>query len=62
MVLGDHGENFVQKPLVLRLTKAVDLFAVGTRRVHALPASHWVSTYDWMDGLHCGTNISWSST
>ena len=62
MVLRDQRENFVQKELALRRTEAVDLFTVGTRRVHALPASHWVSTYDWMDGLHCGTNVGWSST
>ena len=62
MVLRDHRENFVQKQLALRLTDAVDFFTVGTHRVHTLPASHWVSTYDWMDGRHRGTNIGWRST
>ena len=62
MVFRDHGVNSVQNESALRLTQAVDFFTVGTHRVHALPASYWVSTYDWMDGLRCDTNVGWSST
>lgn len=62
MIFRDHRENSVQKGLALRLTKAIDFFTVGPRREHALPASHWVGTYDWMDALHRGTNVGWSST
>ena len=50
MILRDHRENFVQKQLALGLTDAVDFSTMETHRVHTLPASHWISTYDWMNG------------
>ena len=48
----DHGMN---------LAEAVDFLAVDIHREHTLPASHGINPYDWMDGLHCGTNVGWSS-
>ena len=53
MVFHDHGMN---------LAEAVDFLAVGIHCEQTLPANHRMNPYDWMDGLHCGTNVGWSST
>ena len=53
MVFHDH---------VMNLAEVVDFLAVGIHREQTLPASHRMNPYDWIDGLHCGTNVGWSST